>query len=228
MKTKIIGEIGINHFGDKKILKEYIEKFNNKGLDGLSIQILKKNKVEKKLKKFCLKKKDIEFFLTEAKKYYKSVGVAMHTWDDFKFLSKQKIDFIKVLSSSFENISYIKKIKKLRVKKIFLSTGGKSIEDILKVISKINRKNIRLIYTFFKTNNFNKDIKKILIMKKKIKMPISYGNHFDKINEVTKVKKYEPSEIFLYIKMNKNLKYPDNKHAVPLSKIANMVKKLSN
>ena len=57
MKTKIIGEIGINHFGDKKILKEYIEKFNNKGLDGLSIQILKKKiKLIKNLKNFCLKK----------------------------------------------------------------------------------------------------------------------------------------------------------------------------
>ena len=45
MKTKIIGEIGINHFGKKEVLKQYIENFNNKGLDGLSIQILKKNKI---------------------------------------------------------------------------------------------------------------------------------------------------------------------------------------
>ena len=43
MKTKIIGEIGINHFGKREILKQYIKNFNNKGLDGLSIQILKKN-----------------------------------------------------------------------------------------------------------------------------------------------------------------------------------------
>ena len=57
MKTKIIGEIGINHFGNREILTQYIENFNNKGLDGLSIQILKENKVTKKLKKFCLKKK---------------------------------------------------------------------------------------------------------------------------------------------------------------------------
>ena len=143
-----------------------MKNFNNKGLDGLSIQILKKNKVNKKLEKFCLKKKDIEFFLTEAKKYYKSVGVVIHTWDDFKFLSKQKIDFIKVLSSSFGNIEYVNKIKKLRLKKIFLSTGGKSIEEISKVTKKLNKKNIGLIYTFFNTNNFNNSIKNISIMKK--------------------------------------------------------------
>tara|TARA_Y100000389_G_C17265690_1_gene415343 strand:+ start:49 stop:735 length:687 start_codon:yes stop_codon:yes gene_type:complete len=226
MKTKIIGEIGINHFGKREILKQYIKNFNNKGLDGLSIQILKKNKVNKKLEKFCLKKKDIEFFLTEARKYYKSVGVAIHTWDDFKFLSKQNIDFIKVLSSSFGNIEYIKKIKKLKLKKIFLSTGGKSMKEISKVTSKLNKKKIGLIYTFFNTMNFNNSIKNISIMKKRIKIPVSYGNHFNKIDEIVKVKKHNPSEIFLYIKMNKNLNYPDNKHAVPLNKIANMVKKL--
>ena len=103
---------------------------------------------------------------------------------------------------------------------------NEGLEKIKGVNYQLNKKNIGLIYTFFNTNNFNNSIKNISIMKKQIKMPISYGNHFNKIDEVVKVKKHNPSEIFLYIKMNENLEYPDNKHAVPLNKIANMVKKL--
>ena len=124
MKTKIIGEIGINHFGEKKIIRNYLENFKAKGLDGISIQILKKNKVEKKLEKFFLKKKDIEFFLKEAKKKYKSVEWQYIRGTTLNFY-QTKNRFYQVLSSSFENISYIKKIK-IKNKKIFLSTGGKS------------------------------------------------------------------------------------------------------
>ena len=226
MKTKIIGEIGINHFGKKKIIRNYLENFKAKGLDGISIQILKKNKVEKKLEKLCLKKKDIKFFLKEAKKKYKSVGVAIHTWDDFEFLSKQKIDFIKVLGSSFGNFKYIQKVNKLKVKRIFLSTGSKSIQEIIKFMRIIKSKKIILLYTFFETKNFLKSIKNISLIKNKLEMPVAYGNHQSKINQILKVKKYNPSEIFLYLKMNKKINYPDNEHAIPLNKISVMIKNL--
>lgn len=226
MKTKIIGEIGINHFGKKKIIQDYLENFKGKGLDGITIQILKKKKVGKKLKKFCLKRKDIEFFLKEAKKKYKSVGIAIHTWDDFEFLSRQKIDFIKVLGSSFGNFRYIQKVKRLKVKKIFLSTGGKSIEEIKKFIKIIKSKKIKILYTFFKTKNFLKSINNISLIKNKLKIPVSYGNHYSKINKIYQVKKYNPSEIFLYLKMDEKINYPDNKHAIPLNKISVMIKNL--
>lgn len=226
MKTKIIGEIGINHFGKKKIIYDYLENFKAKGLDGITIQILRKNKVERKLKKFCLKKKDIKFFLKEAKKRYRSVGVAIHTWDDFQFLSKQKIDFIKVLGSSFGNLNYIQKINKLKVKKIFLSTGSKSIQEIIKFMKLMKSKKIRILYTFFETKNFIKSIKNISTIKNKLKLPVAYGNHYNKINQILKVKKHNPSEIFLYLKMNEKINYPDNKHAIPLNKISVVIKNL--
>ena len=65
-------------------------------------------------------------------------------------------------------------------------------------------------------------------MKKKFKVPIAYGNHFDKIDQIYKVCDYQPSDIFFYIKMNKKLNYPDNKHAIPLKKISLILKKIRN
>ena len=63
MKIDIIAEIGVNHFGKPNLLNEYIKNFKNKGIDGISLQILNKKKVDKKLQKFCLKKKKLENFL---------------------------------------------------------------------------------------------------------------------------------------------------------------------
>ena len=57
MKTNIIAEIGINHFGKLKLLEKYVESFNGLGIDGISIQILSKKKTLKKFKNYSLKKK---------------------------------------------------------------------------------------------------------------------------------------------------------------------------
>ena len=58
------------------------------------------------------------------------VGVAIHSWDDFKFLKKIKLDFIKILGSSFGDYNYLKKVKSLKLVR-FLSTYGKSITQVM-------------------------------------------------------------------------------------------------
>ena len=83
----IIAEIGVNHLGKSDLLYRYIKYLKDIGVDGVSIQILDKKKVNHELKKFCLKKNDIKKFFIEAKKHFKYVGVAIHTWDDFIFLN---------------------------------------------------------------------------------------------------------------------------------------------
>ena len=42
--SKLIAEIGINHFGEYNYLSNYISKLKNKNIDGVSIQILNKKK----------------------------------------------------------------------------------------------------------------------------------------------------------------------------------------
>ena len=228
MKSNIIAEVGINHFGKVRILNEYINKFSNKGVDGISIQILNKNKTADKFKNYTLKKIEIKNFILKAKKNFKLVGVAIHSWDDFKFLSNLNINFIKILSSSFGDYKYYENVKSTGIKKIYLATGNKTIKDISLFLKKINVKKLTLIHTFFKTKNFDKSIKKILVMKKKFKKPIAYGNHFNKVEQIYKVCKYKPSDIFFYIKMNNKHKYPDDTHAVSLRKISSIMKKIRN
>lgn len=228
MKINIIAEIGINHFGQFKYLEKYVKRLRGKRIDGLSIQIINKKKTLKKFKRYSLKKNDIKKFVKFAKKHFKFVGVAIHSWNDFEFLSKLKIDFIKILSSSFGDVEYFNNVKSANNRKIYLATGGKSNKEISNFLNKISCKNVTLIHTFFKTNNFTNSLKKIKIMKKNFKIPVAYGNHFEKIEQIHKVRKYKPSDIFFYIKMNKKLKYPDDKHAVPLKKIDIILDRILN
>ena len=66
----IIGEIGVNHFGNSKYLDLYLNELKNKKIDGISIQILNKKKTKTKLKKFCLKKKRNKKIFFESKKKF--------------------------------------------------------------------------------------------------------------------------------------------------------------
>ena len=84
----------------------------------------------------------------------------MHSWNDFNFIKKLNLDFVKILGSSYGDKRYFNKIRKTKVKRIFLSTLNKSNIEIGNFIKNINKKKVTLIHTFLKTSNFNKEIKK--------------------------------------------------------------------
>lgn len=226
--SKLIAEIGINHFGKYNYLSSYISKLKNKNIDGVSIQILNKKKVSNQLKKYCLKKKDILNFFNEAKKHFNLVGVGVHSWNDFNFIKKLDLDFVKILGSSYGDKRYFNKIRQTKVKRIFLSTLNKSNIEIGNFIKNINKKKVTLIHTFLKTSNFNKEIKKIKLFRNKYNLRVAYGNHYEKTNLILKVCKYNPSEIFFYVKMDIKKKYPDDLHAIPINKLNSLIKKLKN
>ena len=226
MSTKLIAEIGLNHFGKFNYLKNYLKILKGKDIQGISIQIINKKKVSKNLKRYYLNKQKIKQFFFLAKKYFKNVGVAIHSWDDFDFLKKLQLNFIKILGSSFGDKNYLVNVKKTKVKKIFLSTLNKTDSEINKFLTKIKKNKITLIHTFINTPNFEKEIKKISKYKKKYKLRIAYGNHYKKINSINKVCKYNPSEIFFYVKFDIKKKYPDDKHAIPLNKLNNLIRKI--
>ena len=223
---KIIVEIGVNHFGNVKILHHYINYLKNIDIDGISIQILNKKKISNNLKNFFLSKRDIEIFFKKARKKFKYIGVGIHSWNDFSFLKKLKLDFIKILGSSFGDFKYFNNVRKTGIKKIYLSVLGKSNKEISYFIKKINKSNSELILTFLKSKKFFEEIKKIKYYRKKFKMNVAYGNHHKNLLNIPKVLKYQPSAIFFYVKMNRKLDYPDNDNAVPLKNVKDLINKI--
>ena len=79
MKIKIIAEIGLNHFGKIKIIKDYLARVRNKDIDGVSIQILNKKKTLKKFK--CRIGKKPFFYFVD-----KNEAIDLDNKEDFKYL----------------------------------------------------------------------------------------------------------------------------------------------
>ena len=226
MNKKIIKivEVGINHMGSEKYLNDYIKSVSKKKVDGITIQILTKEFYKGEFKNFSLTDKQIVNFIKKAKKEYNLVGIAINDYKKINLLSKHNIDFFKVLSPALGNISLIKKLIKTNVKKIYLSTGLSSYKEINETLKKIDTKKINLIHTSFKKTRAAINFQRISILKKKFGLPVSYGNHSPLIKTIPHSIFFKPESIFFYIKLNKNLNYPDNNHAIKIKSVTSILK----
>ena len=228
MKTKLIAEIGLNHLGSIKYLTTFQNFLSKKNIDGLTIQVPGESLMQQNQKKFLLNDKIIINFINESKKQFKFVGIATDSAEKIDFFSKQNIDFFKVTSGMFTNIHLIKKMQKSPVKKIFLSTGFSNHQEIKKILKKIKNKKNLLIHTTFKKDIKDLNLKNINFLKKKFNTPVAYGNHSIFLESIPNAIFYEPDFIFFYVKLNKNLNYPDNKHAIRLNQLDLILKKIEN
>ena len=157
MKTLKIAEIGLNHFGNKRFLGQYLECLTSKNIDGVTIQVLEDSFYKKNFRKFKLKNETIEKFINYLKKKNKLAGIITNDAKKIKFFDKLNIDFYKVLSSNIKDIELIKKLQKSNCKKIYLSTGMVNYLELKDILARTSSKKISLIHTSFKNNiNFSK------------------------------------------------------------------------
>ena len=224
MKINLIGEIGLNHLGNKKYLEEYRNILSKNKIDGISIQIPQKSLMDSGQKKFLLTDSKITEFVKFAKKKFKLVGITTSDKSKINFFNKLNIDFFKVTSGMISNIHLIKKMQKSKIKKIYLSTGFSNYAEIDKILKKVTKNKISLIHTSFKNNEIN--LRRILILKKKFNLPVAYGNHSIVLETLSNAVFYEPEALFFYVKLNKRIKYPDHNHAIKLSELKNVIKKI--
>jgi len=140
---KIIAEIGINHAGDIKLVKELIKTAKECGADAVKFQYRKdiNNFFTDSLEMGSTLIKDelIDIFLSDeeyllafdyAKNLDLHVGVSFFRVKDVKYLCKKfTFDFIKIPSAECLNIDLIQSAQE-QCQTIMVSTGGASGEDI--------------------------------------------------------------------------------------------------
>lgn len=159
-KTIIIAEAGVNHNGKMQLAKKLIDVASKAGADYVKFQtydvdylILKNTKTanyQKKnlkkdlsqysmLKKYQLSSNDHKILIKYSKK--KNIKFLSTAFDEksLELLSKYKLDYIKIPSGEITNYPFLKKISKLK-KKILLSTGMSSIEEIKDALKVLKRK----------------------------------------------------------------------------------------
>jgi N,N'-diacetyllegionaminate synthase len=260
LKTKIIAEVGLNHMGSVSLAKKYLNSLVKTDVDGISFQIKsksfynqfknsKKNKdisfyknfrekffyinnfKKKKFQSLELPNNFYKYAKNICKKNNKMFGIALGDIDKVFFLSKIKVDFIKILSEDFYNFSLIKKLLKSNITLLYLSTGSilyKDVNFFIKSLRKPFLKKISVIYTKFSNKISDIDLKNI-VKYKKIHPDVSYGNHSYGLSSIFKSLKYNPNSIFFYVKGNRiNISHPDERHAIRLKDLKQILKKIRN
>lgn len=228
-KPKIIAEIGLNYLGKESILLEYLDKIASTDVDGITIQVLKRNFYKGKFTKYYLNDQILKNFVNGAKKKFKYVGIASDNLNAISILKKQGIDFVKILSKDTNNLKLIKHCIKENIKDIFISTGfGPSLKTLKILIKKLDTKNISLIHTNLKNNDLRINFNKILDLRRDLNLPIAYGSHSKYVETISNSVFYMPSAIFFYVKLNKkNRIFPDDKHAVNLKNLDNITNNIN-
>lgn len=213
----IVLEAGINHFGNlleaKKILKFFLNS-HHKYLSFM-IQTEKFNQKYKKKTNFELPKTFYLEAIKLAKKRRKYIGLAVCDLNSYKKYSDINFNFYKLLGVAINNKDLIGQLK-IKKKTVFISLSKGSNTNINKCINFFgSKKFLKLIYTNMSYDANDLDLNRINYLKKRYKLSVGYGHHFDKDLPVHLSKIFGADFLFIYIKhFNKKKKsYPDDKHA---------------
>ena len=147
--TLKIAEIGMNHMGNEKYFLKYLRLLPKK-IDGVTLQIPKKESFNKSNIKCYLNDDKIINYIRLLKKKFNLVGIATNNYEKIDMFNKLNIDFFKILSGSATDIKFINKILKTKVKKVYLSLGFNSYNDTKKVLKKIDKKKNFINSHFFR------------------------------------------------------------------------------
>ncbi len=213
----IILEVGINHFGKTKEANKYLNYFLKSKFNYLTF-MLQSEKFYKKYRRkidFHLPRSFYEKALRVSHKKNKKIGIAVCDLKTFKPLSNLNFDFYKLLGISINNKDLINELRK-KEKKIYISLSTGSNTRIAKCLKYFrNKKKLNLIYTSMSYNLEDLNLKRIIDLKKKFKLPVGYGHHFNQNLPLYLSLFYKPSFYFVYIKsfLRRNRKYPDDDHA---------------
>ena len=196
--TKIICELGINHFGSLQICKKLIDNAKTANAWGVKFQyrnlksyfkFTKKNGeigkeiIDIELKKNYLTPNNIITLSKYAKKIGLVSGISFFTENDINDFKKYKFDFYKVPSVSAFDFDLIKKLNKFK-KKIFISLGSRSHSEIFKNKDQLIKNTIKNKTAFFHCvsnyplNPINSNLNYILKLKNLFKgFDVGYSSH---------------------------------------------------
>ncbi|WP_428079379.1 N-acetylneuraminate synthase family protein [Candidatus Pelagibacter sp.] len=245
--TKIIAEIGINHFGSFKKSKEIILKCAEIGVWGVKFQYRNSNHfsnsktskeigneiINYELKKNYLSPSKIKILSKIAKKKNLKVGISFFYKEDINDFKNFKFDFFKIPSAVNDDFDLITRLN--FSKNLFISLGGKSEIEIKKIIQKVKKLRLKNVVFLHCVSNyplihenanlgFIDRLKKILPTKS-----IGYSSHEEDILNCIYVLSKKIEYIERHITLNKSatgLDHSSSSEPIELEKLCNYAKKL--
>ena len=251
MKTIIIAEAGVNHNGKIDLALKLVDcaakakadfvKFQTYSTEdlvqkNLSLATYQKKNVKKiysqnqLLKKYELSENDHYEIIKRCK--IKKINFLSSPFDikSINFLKKLKLNTLKIPSGEITNIPYLKKIASLN-KKIILSTGMASLEEIKKAIKILitygtNKKNIIVLHcsTEYPASIENLNLLSISYLKKKLNIETGYSDHSLGLQASFVAVALGAKVIEKHFTLNRKLSGPDHKASLLPSELNKLTK----
>jgi len=159
----LIAEIGLNHLGNTTLAKKYIKSLVNTEIDGITLQVRESDYYINN-PKFKLTKNLYQELINLAKQYDKQIGIAIADINMIDFFESLNIDFYKVIRNDITNKKLITKLISTN-KKLIISTGLSSENDIQNFINEFGTKNITLNHTQLSYDPKDCNLSAIKVMK---------------------------------------------------------------
>jgi len=220
----IIVEIGLNHRGSETEALVMLQELLKTEVDAITFQIRESsyydgtNPSRNKLSKEFYKKA-IELTKSNNKK----IGFAIADIDSVDYLNQNGADFWKTLSWDILNHDLQSLLQKTN-KPVFISTGISSMDDI--IIASKKYKNIKFIHTQLTYDVNEVNLNSIRTIRESTSVDVAFGLHCEDKNILYVCLGFEPTEIFFYVKGDSKETYPDDKHAVLLTEVDNLVQEI--
>ena len=217
LSNQIILEAGVNHLGKISEADKFLNFFLNSDYRYLTFMIQQKTFYEKMKNKldYNLSQKFYTKAIRLAHKKNKRIGLSVCENITYKPFDAIDFDFYKLLGIAINNKELINRLK-LKKKPVYISLAQGSdgnIKKCLKFFGK--RKNLNLIYTNRSYNPKHLDLNRIDYLRKKYKLPVGYGHHYQNNLPIYLSTLFKPAFYFFYIKnfSRQNKFIPDNSHA---------------
>lgn len=184
-KPIIIAEIAQGYEGSEKLVDLYIEAAHNSGADAIKFQIFHADELALSDYRYysLFKKLELPFEIWK-QAVNKSHEKGMEFYSDifglesFNNLEKIGIDGYKIHTTDINNMPLLKHLASSK-KKIFLSTGGCQLEEIIRALEVLDSSEVTLMYGFQAepTEIEDNNLKRIQVLKKRFNKPIGFQDH---------------------------------------------------
>lgn len=222
----IIAEIGLNHKGSETDALVMLQDLLKTGVDAVTFQIRESPYYdETKPHKKKLSKEFYKKAIRLAKSCNKKIGFSIADESLVGYLNKSwgGVDFWKTLSWDILNYDLQNLLQKTN-KIVFISTGVSGMDEI--IIASKKFKNIKFIHTQLTYDINEVNLNAIRTIREATKVDVAFGLHCSNKNVLYVCLGYEPSDIFFYVKGNSKKTYPDDKHAIVLTEVDDVVQEI--
>lgn len=248
MSVYIIAEAGVNHNGDSECAKKLIQIAKNAGCDCVKFQCFSADKIVTKtaekakyqIENTCnddsqyemLKKLELsQEVFEELKEYCDDIGidflVTPFDEESVDLLEKVGVSSYKVSSGEITNKPLLQYIAQ-KGKRILLSTGMSTLEEVERAIGWIREMNNKDIVLFHCTSNYPApyeyvNMKAMLTLVKEFSYPVGYSDHTEGIEITLMAVAYGATIIEKHFTYDKSAEGPDHKASLDPEELKKMV-----